>query len=107
MDHNLKALSAFTSAKEIIDKYVGEENILSFVIGKTDSIENRQSDERYKGYILHQIAEDSPEVINCLEKSLILLSNVDEPYKKLHEKQNEGGQGNDDADKLYVAIKTK
>lgn len=105
MDYSLKVVSAFTSAKEKIDKYVREENILSFVIGKTDSIENRQSDERYEGYKLYEIAEDAPEVINHLEKSLILLFNVDAQYKEWHENQNEGGQGNEAANKLYVAIK--
>lgn len=107
MDYNLKVVSVFNSAKKIIDNYVREENILSFVIGKTDCIEARQSDERYEGYILHQIADDPPEVINRLEKSLILLFHVDELYREMHEKQNEGGQGNDKANKLYIAIKTK
>lgn len=107
MDYNLKVVSVFNLAKEIIDKYVEQDNILSFVIGKTDSIENRQLDERYEGYKLHEIAEDSPDIINRLEKSLILLFNVDELYSDLHEKQNEGGQGNENANKLYIAIKTK
>lgn len=107
MENLIKFVTFFASAKEVIDGFIAKDSIQSFVIGKTDSIENRQNDERYKGYQLYKIGEDSPDVINSLEKALILLSNVSEPYKSLHEKQIDGGGGNPNADKLYVAIKIK
>lgn len=107
MENTLKSISAFVSAKKIIDKHLASDRIVSFVIGKTEDIENRQADERYVGYELHQITEDTPEIINNLEKVLILLSKISEPYNSLCENQNAGGGGNENAGILYVAIKTK
>lgn len=106
MENVLKVVSALAEAKKVIDKYRADECILSFVIGKTENIEERQKDERYKGYQLHTIAVDTPNVINSLEKALIILISVSEPYKSLHEVQIAGGGGNENANTLYVAIKT-
>ena len=107
MDNVLKLVSALAKAKKVIDKYREGDCVLSFVIGKTENIEERQKNERYKGYQLHTIAEDTPDVINSLEKALIILISVSEPYKALHEEQIAGGGGNEGANILYVAIKTK
>ena len=107
MENVLMLVSALAEAKKVIGKYRVSDSILSFVIGKTENIEERQKDERYKGYQLHIIAEDTPEVINSLEKALILLVGICESYKSLHENQIAGGGGNENANILYVAIKTK
>lgn len=107
MDKCLLMVSAFVNIKNIIDKYVKSGSIQSFVIGKTENILKRQDDERYLGYKLHKIAEDTPEVINCLEKAMILLVDVNDLYKSLHEEQIAGGGGNENANKLYVAVKTQ
>lgn len=107
MENVLKVVSALAEAKKVIDKYRASDCILSFVIGKTENIEERQKDERYNGYQLHTIAVDTPNVINSLEKALIILISVSEPYKSLHEEQIAGGGGNESAKILYVAIKTK
>ena len=107
MENVLKVVSALAEAKKVIDRYREDDCILSFVIGKTENIEERQKDERYKEYQLHTIAEDTPNVINSLEKALILIINVSEPYKSLHEEQIAGGGGNENANILYVAVKTQ
>lgn len=107
MENVLKVVLALAEAKKVIDRYREDDCILSFVIGKTENIEERQKDERYKEYQLHTIAEDTPNVINSLEKALILIINVSEPYKSLHEEQIAGGGGNENANILYVAVKTQ
>lgn len=107
MENVIDLVSAFIEAKNVIDNYKSKDGIKSFVIGKTESIESRQKDERYVGYELYQIAENIPEVVNGLEKALIRLFDVIEPYKSIHGKQIDGGGGNPSADKLYVAIETK
>jgi hypothetical protein len=89
----------FEELCEEISLIVEKEEIISFYIGKTDNIEKRKEDEKYKDYILIPKVTGDSERISKLEEKLI--ENFEEHEKC--ENSLSWSSGNPDADLIYLA----
>lgn len=99
-----QALQTMINAVE--EKLDFRTDFIEFKIGKTDDIEKRKAQYRSeKYYYLWEIGYGTPSDVNMAEKALIEYFRDKSKNKERCKNENDGGGGNPQADKLYLAVK--
>lgn len=95
-----------TIIQEIEKKLKFRTDFIEFKIGKTDDLDERRDKYRSEGYYyLWEIGCGTSSDINMAEKTLIEYFRDESPYRKRCKNKNDGGGGNPNANKLYLAVK--
>ena len=99
----------FIKTKDFILATFNNRCLSSFYIGKTDNIEQRELEHKKEGYwcTIEIAYSSSYSTINMAECFLISKFKKEKDFPVKLENVNDGGGGNPNANKLYVALKFK